>query len=194
MTVFRVTVEGQLQGQLCQNVLHFNKPQGTDNDKPLLVQAVIDRLLGQWRFLQVRDFNWNQVTVSIPANDNDQPLIFPTVMSGLHAEEHVYALPLTAVFKIKTFTAGRAGRGRVCIAGPPASALFGGRWNQNYLNDMQSVRNSHIFWFRTDNPGSGFVLGVCSHSGLEGDFKAMDDFIRRDYPGTQVRRNFFRGR
>lgn len=194
MSIYRITCTGMCQGQTMQNVLHFQKPQGTEADKQPLINFVVDRIIGQWRFLQAREMIWHEVMCQHLNNENDVPLIFPILAPGLHNEIKCYALMLTAVLKISTAQGGRSGRGRIYIAVPPANSLESGRWNAQYKGFLGSVCASHKQWFNNTNPQSGFTLGVLPRSAGEGDFKSMVDIVGRDYPGTQVKRNFHRGK
>jgi len=195
MGVFQVTVTGTLFAQNIQNVMVFKKDGSVwATDSALLGAKMRDAFYAQIKFLCVGAMQWTTVTIIDPHNEQNPPLILPIVINGFQGSTTKIFLPLCGVYRLKTGVGGRRGRGRIYISGIDPNGIENGRWNAAQIINFNSVASSIKGQFVGDNPGSTFKLGVMRRGGAIGDFIPCTDIVVRDYPGTQTRRNFFRGK
>jgi hypothetical protein len=193
MGLFQARVSGQLFGENVMNVLHFQKPQSTTADKGVLAISLRDHFYAQMKFLCSNQMQWREIMVIDPSNPDDLPAILPIVINGFNSQPNAVINTVCAVYRIKTGVGGRRGRGRFYISGIDANGIALGRWNAQMLINLNSVANSLKGGYVGNTPTSGFNLGVIRRGAGEADFIEATDLVARDYPGTQVRRNFFRG-
>lgn len=192
--IYKVVVKGKLSGQDMMNRLHFRKEFADATDKAVLAQHVGERILGQWRFVAVQAMRWNTIEVYKLGDQNDAPMVLPVAVDGFGLNGDNCFLPLAAVLRIRTFVGGKTGRGRIYLPAQPSHQCNNGTWSPFWISQLQSVAGSHMQWFGPDNPQSGFNLGLGKVVDGAPEFKVVREIVAREYPGTQVRRNFLRGR
>lgn len=193
MGVWRVTITGSLFGQKIQNVLHFQKFQSVDSDAWTLVNKLNDAWLTQIRNLCTQSMHWTEIMAQDAQDEDKVPTILPVNWFGGWTTGTNIFLPCSLVYQIKTSVAGRRGRGRFYIAGVEPNGITNGRWGTGMRQQFTSVATSLKSNFVGSNASSPFRLGVMRRGGGEADFITATDLVARDYPGSQVRRNFNRG-
>jgi hypothetical protein len=194
MSIFRVRITGTLFGQHCENVVHFQRPESNLAFKEALARKIEDHWLAQMRLVCRQAMGWESVKVRDASNPDDFEFVHPINVTGFHPGEFDVWAPLCAVFQIKTAVQGRRGRGRFYLSGLEAVGVRRGIWDTGRLGELNSIASSLKEGFLGDNPTSGFNLGVLKRNGLEADFIEATDFRIRHHPGSQVRRNLFRGK
>jgi hypothetical protein len=79
------------------------------------------------------------------------------------------------------------------MAAPPGTNLNNGKWSTTYLGNMNSFRNAIKAHWMGATPIQQLNFVLVPKEGETDEYLDLTDWIPRDYPGTQVRRNFFRG-
>lgn len=192
--IYGVLLKGSMAGQITMNTIHCRNQEGFVYTKQQFLDNLFTRFTGQLVFLQCRNFTWTEMRIWEWYNPNDTPLVVPINQGGQAAETFQFALSLAAVFQKKTAIGGKTGRGRFYMPGCPSTAVENGRWNANYLANMNAVRAAINGWLTGETPLAHINIGLVPRHAEGEEFKELTDFKTRDYPGTQVRRNFLRGR
>lgn len=193
MAVWRVTIKGKLFGQNVQNVLHFKEKNPGVKTMLQFANDIAGSWLGQIRFLCRVAMVWQEINIIDIEHPDQNFLVFPINTAGFIGGSNDVAPFLTLVFKIKTATGGKRGRGRFHVSGAECAGLTEGVWGTNFMINFNSVCNSIKGNYLGANPGTGFNLGVMPRTNNAADFKPATDLVPRNYPGTQRRRNFFYG-
>lgn len=139
MTLARVTIRGTYGGMGHVNVLHFGKPEASSTDYLLLGSFVEDFWIGEHRGNTQSHMQWNNIHVedragSFPAYD------LPVTVQGVLGFTSAFIPFLCAVFKFKTETPGRRGRGRSSQGGYDNSfQIQAGLWNSTLQTRIDNV-------------------------------------------------------
>lgn len=193
MAILEATVKGKLFGQDCVNVIHFERTPFAQADMAELVQQLLTRFIGQAIFLQVTQFNWYLVEIRHIDPNPLPPVVWPTSVNGFVGVGPVFA-PLCMVFKKKTNFGGPRNRGRIYLSGAGTNVMDQvGQWSNQQLLNMSSVAGSWKQWFVTNGGQSGFKMVLHPRDVIGNVGVDVIDIVPRSYPGTQVRRNLFRG-
>lgn len=192
--IYGVRLKGEMAGQITNNIIHCRNEDGFVYTKQQFLDNLFTRFTGQLVFLQVRNFKWSEMTIWKWYDENDVPLVVAINQGGQAAETAQFACSPAAVFQKKTSVGGRTGRGRFYLPGVPGPAFENGRWSAGYLANLQSVRVAINAWLTGEHPLAHINLVLVPKHAEGEEFKDLTDFKGRDYPGTQVRRNFLRGR
>lgn len=193
MALFQAVMKGKLWGQDCVNVVHFVKPDGVQSDMALLAQALVDHWIGHIAFTQTTHFTWTQLQIHHINNSPWAPLILSLNIGGQFFSATTAWAPLTFVYQFKTASPlSRKGRGRCHISGI-YTELESGVWTTSRVNLMKSASDVWTGQFVGDNAASPFNLVVRGRDEQEADVRTVIEIVPRFYPGSQVRRNLFRG-
>lgn len=192
--IYGVRLKGEMAGQITNNIIHVRNEDGFVYTKQQFLDNLFTRFTGQLVFLQCQTFKWSEMTIWNWYDEDDVPHVVPINQGGQAAEPFRYALSTTAVFQKRTAVGGKTGRGRICLPGVPGSALQDGKWGATYLAAMGSVRTAVNSWLTGEHPLAHINLVLVPKQAEGEEFKDVTDFKPRDYPGTQIRRNFLRGR
>jgi hypothetical protein len=191
--ILRVTIYSTCFGQQLRNVVHFRRRNFVVGDLALLGGAIENSWLGQMRFLSTGQLQYNNIRVEVPNDDTLNPVDRPLIMPGLSQTVIGVVLPMAGVLRIKTADTSKRGVGRYYVPGMSMISVEQGQWNFGGFQQMNSVCDSIEGSFRAENPPTGFSLGITNKIEPQVAFKEMIEFLPRLYPGTQVRRQFFRG-
>lgn len=193
MALFRVTLEGKLNGQMTKNVVHFFKEAAVQADMALLASDFNN----SWqRLLQSRVQSaqtWQSSTVQHITDSNPfAPVVLPVTFTPgtLGTDSHNTGV-LCYVYKIGNPAAGRHGRGRWFQGGVNVGFLNNGVFDVSHVGFQQAMCNDLIsIWGGAGL--HGFKLVIADRVNL-GEFVFADRIVCRSYPGVQRRRNFFSG-
>lgn len=191
--IYGVRLSGLQAGQICQNVVHVRDQEGFTNTKVDITNKFFAGFIGQLRGLQCQHFAWTQIKVWKWYDEDDVPLETPISIGGSLPEVAQFANAVAMVFQKKTAVAGRRGSGRFYLGGVPGTQFVDGLWHENTLINMNSVRLSLNAQFTGASPGQHLNLVLVPKESEADEWIDITDFRGRNYPGTQVRRNFFRG-
>ena len=194
MAIYTVNIRGKFAGQNVENVVHLREQDGFVATKQQIADNLFTWWTGHIRNIQVQHFTWTEYKIRKTYDDNDAAVVIPFNQGGTLPEQNQSACSTTAVFQKKTAVGGRTGRGRVCVPGVPGTAFNDGLWNASYIALMQAVRTVFLGRWCGDNPATHLHLVLVPKHAQGEEYKIVTDFVPRNYPGTQVKRNFFRGR
>jgi hypothetical protein len=193
MAVFRVTLEGKLNGQMTKNVVHFWKDAAVLADMALLAS---DFSFSWQRLLQSRVQSaqtWQSILVQhITTGTPFAPVSVPVIYTPgtLGTDSHNTGV-LCYVYKIGNPLAGRHGRGRWFQGGVNVGFLNNGVFDVSHVGFQQAMCNDLIsIWGGAGLHGFRLVIAKRPPGA---DFVFADRIECRSYPGVQRRRNFFSG-
>lgn len=189
MALERVTISCTVDGQICQNVMHFKNPDGA-----LTATQVADKIdtlwIPQWKQFQHAGAIWFDIEVRrIPTG----PAVFhkTITVAGTGGAEAEQDNPVACrVMKLQTPIAGRHGHGRLYIPGTAFSA-----WNKGLIKPAsiiagQTVVNALKAAFVGGGATSGLQLMVAPrNAGTEADGILVTDITQRTTLGYQRRRS-----
>ncbi|HMC74514.1 MAG TPA: hypothetical protein VKG87_09435 [Terriglobales bacterium] len=193
MATFRATVKGHLWGQDCVNVVHFVKSDAVQADMLTLANSVRDRFVGGAVGLVSSNFNWYRIIITHLSSNPWVPVEIPLNQNGSFFGSKFIFAPYCVVFMLKTAIAGRRGRGRIYISGTYTNDSDSGLFTSAQVIRNANTASTWKQWYVTNGGQSGFAMAVCDRHSSDGDPRIVTDIVPRAWPGTQVRRNLFRG-
>lgn len=186
MSIVRVITSQSLWGQLVQNVMHFQNPDGALSALEIK-DEVFTSLWTRLRNHQNTNLIYNSMSVQIVDSSGHSPDVFS--LGGLHGslDGDSYHPSIAVLFSIQTAFGGRHGHGRFYMCGLHFDFIEHGVIRPDifalYQGDATFIAN------RFKSGGSGpLTLGVCPRSDPS-DFKGMTDLIAKPTVGIQRRRN-----
>jgi len=189
MSTVRVRLSGTCFGQLMQNVLHFNNPDGTvtETDAAANMRDVWCTLVKK---RQISAFTWFSIQVqTLGIGGPTLGVLLPIALSGEISSGQDLVQPTTcAILKLQTAVAGRRGRGRVYLPVPEPGTFFQGVMNgsiraQWESNVMAPLRTAYL----GGSPTSGLNLAVL-HRDTSSDVSNAISLEVGAIAGTQRRR------
>lgn len=193
MPVYRVTLFSTMFGQELRNVMQFFKEGGTQADMVSLAGEIENRWISQTKFLSCGDLVYYKIHVMVPSQQGWEPIDRALTQPGAAGGNQTRSLFTAMVLQIRTSNHTRKGTGRHYIAGIRQDGLVGGKWDFGTMNQAQSVGNSLLGQFGGAVGGTGYTLVVAPRTNPDANIHEVTSIVPRDYPGTQVRRNFKRG-
>lgn len=191
--IYGVRLTGTQSGGLTENIIHLRNQEGFDIPRNQILDRLFTAFIGQIRNLQANNFTWTNMAIWNWYDEDDTPLSVPISAGGTSGAAIQYFNSMAAVFQKKTAVSGKRGRGRFYMPAPPGTNLNNGKWSNTYIINMTSVRNAIVGHFMGATPIQQLNLVLVPKEGETDEYLDLIDFFPRDYPGTQVRRNFFRG-
>lgn len=193
MALFQVTLTGQIWGQNCKNVLHFQRDNATQEHMGQLAVSMNEVWLQHISFTQAQQFTWHRIDVK---HIDEQPMA-PVVLAINKGGQFFLGAAVWGVqcfvYQLKTASSlARRNRGRFYVSGIHPETIAG-IWSPGRLLLMQQTATTLIDNYVGNAPISGFSLVVTSRNNPIQDIKTVTDIVARNYPGTQVRRNLHRG-
>lgn len=186
MSVVRVVMSATILGQVVQNVLHFNNPDGA-----LTYQQIRDELVPNWTAVLNSALNnglvWREYKIQTVSPAGAAAEIF--VLSGIQGSLVGAPAPpvLCPLVRIRTGVAGRSGHGRFYIFGLHQDSVQNGVFQTDALN-FYKVQVAQL-QTRYKTGGTGPIqLVVCPRSDPS-DFKLMTSLQVQQVFGVQRRRN-----
>jgi len=193
MALFQAVMKGKLNGQDCVNVCHFTKPDAVQDDMLVLGTKLTEDWIGFIATTQTTNFTWYQLKISHINQNPWAPIVLPLNIGGQFFSSPASWAVLTVVYQFKTANPNtRKGRGRIHISGI-YTELEHGVWTAARLGLQQGVANVWKDNFVGDDAISAFNLVIRGRDESEPDVRTVTDIVTRAYPGSQVRRNLFRG-
>lgn len=194
MALIRATLRGQLWGQECKNVLHFLRDNATQADMGHLATRLAEIWMTHLAFTQTQHWQWNRIDLQDLGENPMAPVTLSVNIGGQFFDALNMPGFMCFVYQLRTASsAGRRNRGRVYISGINVD-LDQGIWTTSRVNFMASVLDAWVPEFVGNAPNSGWSWVLTSRTNPIGDIKSITSIVPRSYPGTQVRRNLFRGR
>lgn len=185
--LWRVTCSCLVDGQTCQNVLHFACSPG------LLANTVAETIAAQW-LDQIRPFQHSGAQwVSVQAHQVDPPALVtfnkPVVLfgSGTSQDESDLSFVSRKIW-LKSNSGGRHGRGRFYIPGTSRSSWTNGRIKQASITAGQPLINTLMARFTGPNPSTGLNLVIKTKGNTSGAI-FVDFMEQAPIVGVQRRRN-----
>ena len=196
MTLALVTIKGTYGGMGHVNVLHFGKDGATATDYIALGGLVEDFWIGEHRGNTQSHMQWNNVHVEDKAG-HFEAFDWPVTVQGVLGFTSAYIPFLCAVFKFKTATPGRRGRGRSSQGGYDNSfPIQAGLWNSTLQTRIDNVAAAlKTDWTTGTFPSTlGWRLCVASRSATVFDeAHPVTDIIASSRVGTINTRKIGRG-
>lgn len=185
--LWRVTNSCIVDGQTCQNVLHFACSPG------LQANTIAETIAAQW-LDQMRPFqHTGAVWVSVQAHRIDPGGLVtftkPISIAGSGDTEREADNPtLSRKLLLKSNTGGRHGRGRIYIPGTTQASWAMGRVKPASLTAGQAIITTLMQRFTGLNPSTGLNLVIKTRANTTG--AVFVDFIEQaSILGVQRRRN-----
>lgn len=189
MSQHRVVISSLYLGQLCQNVLHFDNPDGATQPQAI-AQDVFDNWIMKVTIHTGSAVNYFNVLVQNLSNPNEAPFSLAVNRSGQSFAANTMGPFTCKVFKFLTARAGRHGRGRCFIPGIDAQHITLGQLNSGYITNVNSQVITPIM--ARFGPGGTSNLNLCvrENDGTDvGIFNPVISIQCRAQLGVQRRRN-----
>src|SRR6266478_6455767 len=186
MSVMRVIMDGLYLAKKCQNVLHFNNPDGASSH-----ENIRDELIAHWlpilRNMQNNGLSYTQVSIQTVSSPPDVASLFP--LSGQSGALSGAGAPsvLCGLFSIRTSFPGRHGHGRFYSFGVHQDSVLNGVFQSGALAAYVTAANSLVDRYKTGGTGP-ITLVVCPRADPS-SFHPMTAIIVRPVFGIQRRRN-----
>lgn len=193
MPLFQVTLTGTIWGQNCKNVLHFLRDNAGPEHMGQLAQHLLDVWIHHIAFTQTQNFTWNRIDVKHIDEQPFAPVVLTFNKGGqFFTGTNVWGVQCF-VYQLKTASSlARRNRGRVYISGIHPE-LESGLWTASRINLMTQTMQVWIDNYVFPSVSSGFAWVITSRENPIQDIKVVTQIVPRAHPGTQVRRNLFRG-
>lgn len=191
--IYAVRLTGTQNPGITENLIHCRNEDGFTYTKTQFLDNLYTRFLTQLAFNQANNFTWTKMSIWKWYDDTDAPLDVAISLGGSSGAAIQYFGPMAAVFQKKTAVSGKTGRGRFYMPAAPGTNLFNGKWSSSYLTNLEANRTAINAWLTGPTPLAHINLVLVPKESDTEEYKDLTDFKPRDYPGTQVRRNFFRG-
>jgi hypothetical protein len=192
MSIKRVTFSGLTIAGVCQNVVHFHDPDGSQTH-PALAAYLIANWINPLRTVQNNNFSWIQLLIQTVDGPTPPASVHPISPGGGGSFGDMAAPFVTALFQIHTSAPGRKGRGRIFIPGMSIGEfvdrgrLDSGSYGLFQTNVLNGWRTKFLL-----GGTAPVTLGVCSRSNPT-DFSAAEFIDVRQWAACQRRRNYFVG-
>lgn len=192
----RVTIFGTYGGMGHINVLHFRKDGTSDTDYFLLASKVEEFWIGAHKGNTQSHMQWNRIHVE-DVFENKDPYDLPVTVQGVLGFTSSYIPWLCAVFKLKTNTGARQGRGRSHQAGYDNSfPILAGLWNTTLQTRIDNVADAlTVDWANGGslNTGGWGVVVSGRNPVDEDDAKTVINIIADSKVGSMNSRKIGRG-
>lgn len=185
MSIMRVTLSGIFVGQGCQNVLHFENPDGALNHEAIR-NDIANFFLVSLRNLQNIGYVWTQIKVQTVSPATDVATVWPISSPGVFSGDGAH-VSLAALFSIRTNTPGRQGHGRFYMAGVHVTSVINSVMPAATQTSYATRAGEIVARYKSGGTGP-ITLGVCPRL-TPSDFKAMVAIVVRPVLGIQRRRN-----
>lgn len=141
MGVYRAVISGLVNGQLCQNVLHFQKGGAWTPDLAAsLCIDLRDNMLQQWKLRLSNTMQWNGISVYDAETPGRQPSVLAISVPGSVGTSSGNNLPFACtLLRIRTAVTGPRGRGRVYLPGAPNVDFVGGLATANTSTSWAAI-------------------------------------------------------
>lgn len=193
MAVFEATLKAKLNGQDNVNVIHFERPDAVQSDMGVLAARLDEFFLGHVVFVQSSRVGWYQIQIRHIAEDPWVTVVMGVARGGQFFSSPSFG-PLTLVLQKRTAFSGVRNRGRIHISGIYDDGLTnGGAFSPDSLVVFQGLADSLNSLWVTDGGTQGFRMILHPRDVVGPVGTDVTELVVRSYPGTQVRRNLFRG-
>lgn len=193
--IYQVTISGLLQGQTCQNVLHYQVT--ADADYVSFGAGVLDwwnNKLAAHLILNISsDFSWTNLRIQklwpLPAFF---PIDIPVLQQGM-SENTSMPSEVALVITKQTILAGAKYRGRVYLAGIPFNEMTPttGLWKATTISALQ-LATEDLAANIPSIPSGGTLKPVIYHRSTHST-TAINSAVARNVPRAQRRRQIGRG-
>jgi hypothetical protein len=182
----RVITSGFFFGQTCQNVLHFNNPDGLTTPADIATD-IKNNWLVQISAMSSGNIVWNNISVRRVDGGTEAPYNLAVSIAGAQSGSAQQLTFLAYVIRIRTAVVGRRGRGRIYVPGPNLNLTNLGVWASSTITGWQTPLNNLAARYLAGGTSS-IRLGVASHTDPS-DWKAATQLLLASIPGIQRRRN-----
>lgn len=186
MSKMRVVITGLILGQRCQNVLHFDNPDGGLNDAQVR-DEILANFVARLRNVQNAGLSYTELTVQKVDPPAAPISVFP--LAGANGSLAGAAAPpvLAALCSIRTAVAGRHGHGRFYGFGVHGESVSNGAFQAGALAAWQGEANFIVGRFGSGGTGP-LRLGVAPRSDPTAFITCTSIVVRATF-GIQRRRN-----
>jgi len=189
MSMHRVTISATLDGQICQNVMHFNNPDGTKTASQI-ADSIETVWLANWKQFSHSGLVWFDIAVR---ELGSLLAVFhkTIVVAGTGGGETEPDCPVIArVIKLQTAVAGKHGRGRLFIPGMSKDAWVRGLVKPASITAglplMAALKSAYI----TAGGSESLRLYVMPRNGtVTADGYQVEELVQRTTLGYQRRRS-----
>jgi len=187
MSEHRITLTGLYWGNTIQNVVHVLNPDGA-LDAPGIFTEFTNNWINVIKAKQMNTFHWTSITEQIVDTAGIPPNTTALSIAGDGVGNEGLQSVLAVILSFRTSFAGRAGRGRIYIAGVKADAVETNVLRPSTFTDYQTIATTLTARFKSGGSGP-LTLLVRKHSGAGALGHPVSDIICRNRWGVQRRRN-----
>lgn len=193
--IYTLTLKGTVQGQRCENVLHYEVTADADYSQLAggLNNYAAAIILPAIANIQTSEFLWDEVTAQ---KIWPLPAFFPiTFATGIPGDVPPPTMPAEVAFVVskQTILAGRKYRGRLYVAGIGALAMSAstGKWDTTTMGAASSI-GATLLANVPSTGGIGSLRPVIYHR-VTNTTTVLAAILPRDVPRAQRRRQIGRG-
>ncbi|MFY7869247.1 MAG: hypothetical protein ACOVQN_07070 [Exiguobacterium sp.] len=160
--IVQVTIEGEIDGQKTNNVLHFRATDLLLGSETTLAQGVLDCVKNS--LLPGISVDWKVLRVRARKIYPTAGLEYVVDGGGINAGSAGGSLPSfnAAIISLRTATGGRSGKGRMYIAGLPTNGEDKSKLSALFTSVLASFITCMVSKFITAPLTSGFNWGIVS--------------------------------
>lgn len=187
MGLWKVVISGTFFSNLCQNVLYFEKRNGTQGTEVELKNELQTNWIPIFQQLQNNAFLYTTLSVQDLGPPAKPAVIFSLVgMAGALSGAPAHSV-LAGLFSLRTNVGGRKGHGRFYMPGVHGQSVLNNVLQPGAFN--QYVASAVSLSARYGEPGSGpYRLILRSHGPEHTETRVTDIVVRQTF-GIQRRRN-----
>lgn len=172
-TLYRLTLSGQLLGQLVETVLHF-EGRGTGGSMEELAQVFDAFHNATWRQFQSTGVTYSHITVAQASTPTPMAYQIPTTGKTGQMNGDVGAPQLAVVIGLRSPYTDRKKNGRIFLPGYTNTRFAGGQLTDAGMTELGIFSAALLSNFGPDIVNNPYCLGVLSRSHLRlhaGDYE-----------------------
>lgn len=193
MSVERVTITALFYGQRCQNVLHFNNPDGLfttmnvcEEVRNEWIGTVANKGIHQWT---PSNIVWVMVSCQRLGNPPPAPTHLTVNIPGVQGPQSEQIPFACVVLKFQTALAGRRGRGRSYCPGVMQGFLTNGLIDADFNAFAATALTAMNARFKAGGSGPLTLLVGPKNGVVLADFTMVEAITVSNFVGVQRRRN-----
>lgn len=193
MSIERVTISALFYSQICQNVLHFNNPDGALTQAQVAAE-IRDKWIGTVTNTGIHSWvtnsiTWVKVSVQTRAISPGPPYDLTIAQQGQQSASNEQYTPVCCILKFRTATGGRRGRGRSYVPGMLNGFVTNGLINATFHSYADTAIAALNARFSVGGTGPLFLV-IGPRTGISTpDFPPVTAIVASNYVGIQRRRN-----
>lgn len=188
--IFRVTINMLFYGQVCQNVLHFEKADAVfSTDGPALADSIDSVWIANVKVPLAGDVNFYQIRVDDAEHDSGAPTHTKTItQNGGNGADTSCPLNLAWVLRYSTGLSGKHFHGRTFVPGMRPGYITSGLVNSTGQALWPTRINNLKAAYVGTSPSSGFSLKLYNERNRAFGATSVSDIQLRTTPGSMRKR------